>query len=435
MTAPRADEVVSALRREGFEEIEFFHKRGRSRRLELAASGLRSTLCEEEGWAVRAGAGDRSMFVAGAGEPPATGPWPEPPAGRLRLPPSRSVPAWRAPATQDAPLIGETEGSQLLETVAQQLGAQRPKARLVHADLADGASDWEVVSSRGVRERVRGRGATVRLHAVEDEAEAAVDVHLAAAEARGLAPAALAARLADGLAVRAASPLEERERGEVVCAPVVAARLLAGLRSLWVGREAVERASGLTDRGGNLASRELTIVDDGRLAGGALAAPIDGEGMPTRRVVLVEAGRFRQPLVDWREAEAPWAVAAGCVRRPSWRDRPTPGPTHLYIEGRDDLKAAALVAGVARGFYLLDVVGGGAFALPEDRFVLPVCGFALRDGGSAGAFSHAWLTGAVSGLLRGVRAVARDLAFFPLEGMIGAPTLLVAGLELRPEAT
>jgi hypothetical protein len=27
--------------------------------------------------------------------------------------------------------------------------------------------------------------------------------------------------------------------------------------------------------------------------------------------------------------------------------------------------------------------------------------------------------------------VARDLTFFPLDGMIGAPSLLVTGLELR----
>jgi predicted Zn-dependent protease len=121
------------------------------------------------------------------------------------------------------------------------------------------------------------------------------------------------------------------------------------------------------------------------------------------------------------------------VRRASWRDVPAPGPTHLYIEGRSDLKAASLVAGVARGFYLLETVSAGAFAVEEDRFALPVCGFELRDGRAAAAFSRAWLTGAVSALLRGVRAAARDLAFLPLDGMIGAPTLLVAGLELRPE--
>jgi hypothetical protein len=41
------------------------------------------------------------------------------------------------------------------------------------------------------------------------------------------------------------------------------------------------------------------------------------------------------------------------------------------------------------------------------------------------------LAGGIGALLRGVGAVARDLRFFPLGGMIGAPTLLLTGLEIR----
>jgi predicted Zn-dependent protease len=428
-----ADDLLAALRREGFEEVEIYRKQGRSRRVELGALGSTAALCEEEGWAVRAAAGEASAFFAGTGRPPAQGPWPRPAPGRLRLPPPRAVPAFREPASLAAPLIGESEGGQLLQAVAERLAAQRAGARLTAGLLEDGASEWEVASSRGVRERARGRGAAVRLRAVDGAGGGLAELHLAAAEARALSPAILATRLADALAVRAGPPLGARERGDVVCAPPVAARLLAGLAPLLVGREASERAAAMADRAGSVAGRELTIVDDGRLAGGALAAPIDGEGMPTRRVVVIEAGRFRQPLLDWRAAEAPRTLPSGCVRRASWRDVPAPGPTHLYIEGRSDLKAASLVAGVARGFYLLETVSAGAFAVEEDRFALPVCGFELRDGRAAAAFSRAWLTGAVSALLRGVRAAARDLAFLPLDGMIGAPTLLVAGLELRPE--
>jgi hypothetical protein len=43
----------------------------------------------------------------------------------------------------------------------------------------------------------------------------------------------------------------------------------------------------------------------------------------------------------------------------------------------------------------------------------------------------AWLCGGIGTFLRGIAGVARDLTFQPLDGMIGAPTVLVAGLELR----
>ena len=45
---------------------------------------------------------------------------------------------------------------------------------------------------------------------------------------------------------------------------------------------------------------------------------------------------------------------------------------------------------------------------------------------------YTWLVGSVPALLGGILAKARDLTFFPIHGgMVGSPTLLVKGLELR----
>ena len=71
--------------------------------------------------------------------------------------------------------------------------------------------------------------------------------------------------------------------------------------------------------------------------------------------------------------------------------------------------------------------------LEADRFAVPVCGFALLRGQATTTIGRAWLCGGIGTLLRGVRAVARDLTFLPLDAMLGAPSLLVAGLELRRE--
>ncbi|DAC16841.1 MAG TPA: TldD/PmbA family protein [Candidatus Poseidoniaceae archaeon] len=55
----------------------------------------------------------------------------------------------------------------------------------------------------------------------------------------------------------------------------------------------------------------LTLVDDGHLEGGARTASIDGDGMPTQRRVLVDAGRLTQ--VNWSVRDAAKAVADGQV--------------------------------------------------------------------------------------------------------------------------
>jgi predicted Zn-dependent protease len=95
------------------------------------------------------------------------------------------------------------------------------------------------------------------------------------------------------------------------------------------------------------------------------------------------------------------------------------------------VKVASLLAAVARGYYLIDTQGSGRFDLERDRFRLPVCGFALRQGRAAAPLARAWLTGSISSWLWGIKGVARDLEFQPWSGMIGSPTTLVTGLELR----
>ena len=83
---------------------------------------------------------------------------------------------------------------------------------------------------------------------------------------------------------------------------------------------------------GRFGSDRVTLIDNGRLPGGAFEAPVDGEGVPTREVVLVEEGLFRQPLLAWWQEGAAHGETSGCVRRSGWRDLPMPGPTHLYLK-------------------------------------------------------------------------------------------------------
>jgi PmbA protein len=200
---------------------------------------------------------------------------------------------------------------------------------------------------------------------------------------------------------------------------------------LFVGGGSDALVRSLRDRQGRIGSELLTVKDDGRYRGGALEAPIDGEGWPTRETVLIAEGRFRQPLVGWRGTRRTNFQVSGCVRRASWRDLPRVGPSHLFLAARPEVKVATLLASVSRGYYLIDVQGSGQFDLEGDSFRLPVCGFALRQGRAQAPVAGAWLTGSISSWLRGIQGVARDLEFQPWSGMIGSPTTLVTGLELR----
>ena len=50
-----AEEVLEALARSGFDAVEVYAKRGRSRRVLLAGRLAAASSAQEEGWAVRAG--------------------------------------------------------------------------------------------------------------------------------------------------------------------------------------------------------------------------------------------------------------------------------------------------------------------------------------------------------------------------------------------
>ncbi len=406
--AAALDEVLRDLLRRGLTEAEVMRKRGRSRRLVLELDGESAAVSQEAAWAVRASSRRASFFAAGAGELPAAagsggadgsggpGGWPEPTGRPFRLPEPETAPPWAEPADFETPLIGESEGLRLLAGLGRELAAELPGSRLLHAALEDGSSEGELASSRGLRVRFRRRLSTLRLEAAGPGRPAAsAALYLAAREARHFQPAALARRLADRLSLvaRGAPPRQAAAAGGpagsgiLLLAPPVGAALLAGLLPLLVGPGAVARVAPLRDRRGRIGGERLTIADNGRLAGGALECP--------------------------------------------GRDLPTPGPTHLYVKPDPRQAVAGLLGDIAAGHYLLDTTGPLRCDPAGDAFALPVCGFSVESGRASAPIAGAWLCGTSAALLKGIAAVARDLSFLPLDGMIGSPTLLVKGLELR----
>jgi PmbA protein len=427
--------------RSGFDEAEVFLKRGRSRRLELGLAGEACLSSQERAWAVRAAGRHGSFLSAGTGEPRPEGPWPDPLGHPLALPDPQPVPAWNPPSDLDAPLIGETEGLKLLASLAREIAAELPGARLLHGTLEDGSSEAELQSTRGVQARYRHRVAALHLTACAPGAADGpsapalqASLYLAARDARRFHPGALARRLADRLAVATnGRPPESTGPAESLLAPPVAIRLLTGLLPLVVGTRGALRFSTLRDRRGRIGNRCLTLLDNGRLPGGIFEAPVDGEGMPCREVALIEEGTFRQPLLAWWQVGDSGFFASGCSRRPGWRDLPTPGPTHFYLRPDPKISVASLLQALKTGYYWIDTTGPLVLDAEADAWSLPVLGFAVAAGRATAPVNSARLTGRLADLLRGIVAVGRDLTFQMLDGMIGSPTLLVSGLEVGRE--
>ena len=423
--------VSPSLSRKGLADQEIFLKQGRSRRFEIGPQGVLASNSNESGWAIRATGSRTSLFVAGTDQPPAGGPWPAADGYPIQLPPRSPGEEWSEPADLDVPLMVEGEALELLEACALELERELPGARLLRAVLEDGASSSQIANSHGIDAAMRARTSTLFLEvAAPGGSDTRITGFATEREARRFSPRSLGRRLADRLVVRTRGTKVDRDRAPCLLAPPVTVRILAGLLPLLIGREAAGRARARADRQGRLTSERLTIVDNPRLREGLFSAAIDGEGVPTRALVLVEDGIFRRPLVGWWQVEPRAARPAGCLRRPSWREPPRVGPSHLFIQPDQAVPVHSLLEAVPRGYYFLETLPGARFDLSADRFSLPVSGFQVSDGRANQPVSRAVLQGRIGALLHGVQGVARDLTFLPAGSALGGPSLLVHGLEI-----
>jgi predicted Zn-dependent protease len=296
-------------------------------------------------------------------------------------------------------VAAESRGEAILTELALRSGHVRE--RIVNARGGDVALDAPLFS--GVALAVGRRGARACEARVVFRADGPLDLP------------GLARRLAD----RATLPLSDRgapfARGEWLLDPSVGAALLAGLAPLftaggpprWVSRS-------------RFASEGVTIVDDA-----AADAAFDGEGVPTRRVVLVTEGRWRTRLHDLATAKRFGAKPTGHGVRPSYRTPPAVSPRRLFLETAAGTAPLGLLASVKRGLFAAAPTAPVQIDLEADRFALEFTGVTVVAGRAEGSIAGARATGRLSELLHRIAAVATDRQFFPMPYPVGAPTILV----------
>ena len=118
----------------------------------------------------------------------------------------------------------------------------------------------------------------------------------------------------------------------VVLDPDMAASLLRSLCGAVSGSAIYRGASFLAGqlRAAGGACANLTVVDDGRMPGALGSRPFDGEGLPTRRTVVIEKGVLASYLLDTYTGRKLGLASTGNASR-SLGQRPTVGPMNFHI--------------------------------------------------------------------------------------------------------
>ncbi|MCA9549519.1 MAG: TldD/PmbA family protein [Myxococcales bacterium] len=193
----------------------------------------------------------------------------------------------------------------------------------------------------------------------------------------------------------------------VVFDPDAGRALLSLFFSCVSGGAIYKRASYLIGKEGErVASDLVTFVDDPLLARAPGSRPFDGEGLASRRNVVVEQGILRTWLMDTYSARKLDKQSTASAAR-GVGGRPSVAPTNFHLLA-GSASAEEVVAGVKSGLYVTSMMGFGFNAVTGD-FSRGAEGFWIEDGKLTFPVSEVTISLNFNELWASVDAVASDL--------------------------
>ena len=196
--------------------------------------------------------------------------------------------------------------------------------------------------------------------------------------------------------------------------------------------------------GKQIASKGVTVLDDGTIPDRRGSISVDDEGTPSAKNVLIEDGILVGYMQDRQNGRLTGTGSTGNGRRQSYAHIPMPRMTNTYMLGGDSAPEDIL-ADLKDGIYAVGF-GGGQVDITNGKFVFS-CTEAYRvENGKVGApVKGATLIGDGATALKHIRAVGNDPALDPGIGNcgkqgqwvpvgVGQPTLMIGGLTVGGSA-
>ena len=192
--------------------------------------------------------------------------------------------------------------------------------------------------------------------------------------------------------------------------------------------------------GERVASKGVTVVDDGTLANRRGSLNVDDEGNPTQKTVLIEDGVLRGYIQDSLNARLMKVPVTGNARRESFAHLPMPRMTNTYMLAGDK-DPDEIVRSVKKGIYATNFGGGQvditngkfvfsmaeAYMIEKGKITYPVKGATLIGNGPD-ALTRVTMIGNDMGLDPGIGTCGKDGQSVPVG--VGQPTLRIEGLTI-----
>ena len=184
--------------------------------------------------------------------------------------------------------------------------------------------------------------------------------------------------------------------------------------------------------GDEIGSAALTVADDGLDPAGPASAPFDGEGTPSSRTPLIDAGTLRTYLHDSYTARraGEGQTSTGNASRSGYRSPPSVSTSNLVIaEGERTLEE--LLAEAADGVYITDVAGLHSGVNPvSGTFSVGASGRRIEGGALSTPVTEFTIASDLPKMLAAVVAAGRPARWVPFGGSVKAPALLIGEMAV-----
>ena len=300
--------------------------------------------------------------------------------------------------------------------VERRVLAADPSVRSVRTTVwSDGASRVALASTNGLALATRGTSCSLSLSAIAGSGD---DTATGFGVDAGRAPSELDDDLVVADAVARATELlggrpVPSQRVALLVEPRLAATLLGIVAGTLTGDVVLKGRSPFGHRlDEQVASDVLHLVDDPTDLRSLASDSHDGEGLATRRNVLIDGGVLRGFLYDGTTGRRAGAASTGSAVRGS-RSLPSPGVQVLVVEpGRRS--ADEMLAGIELGFAVRSFNGlhSGVNSVSGD-FSVGAEGRMIRGGALAEPVREVTVAGSLQRMLLDLREVGADLTWLP----------------------
>jgi PmbA protein len=241
------------------------------------------------------------------------------------------------------------------------------------------------------------------------------------------------------------------QQAPVVFSPEIARSIIGNIFDAANGDAIYRHATFFADMlGERVAGDNVTAIDDGTLVfdypksgapcldsetwdhgssviktGGFGTSPFDGEGLPTRRTVLVENGILKSYVTNTYTArKLGLASSTGNASR-SLASNPGIGAGNFFLQP-GTLTPEQIIAGVPNGLYVTETMGFGVNLVTGD-YSQGAAGLWIENGELAYPVEEITIAGNLKDMYRNISAIANDLEF---RTSSAAPTLRIDGMTI-----